>query len=99
MLARRPHCDGIRLLMESDLEGGINIGRREYVSVDELVHTVASVAGKQVNIRHIDGPVGVRARNFRADRIAEIGWESRFSLNNGIAQTYPWIEQQVKATR
>jgi len=91
--------DGIRLLMGSDLEGGVNIGRREYVSVDELVQTVASVAGKQVNIHHVEGPVGVKARNFRADRIAEIGWKSRFSLRDGISMTYPWVEQQVKAIR
>jgi nucleoside-diphosphate-sugar epimerase len=88
--------DGICLLMQSDLEGGVNIGRREYVSVDELVETVAAVAGKNVNIRHVEGPVGVKARNFRADRIAEIGWKSRFSLRDGIARTYPWIEKQVK---
>ncbi len=81
--------DGIRLLMQSNLENGVNIGRREYVSVDELVETVASVAGKKVNIRHVEGPVGVKARNFRADRISEIGWKSRFSLQDGIAKTYP----------
>ncbi len=91
--------DGIRLLMQSDLENGVNIGRQEYVSVDELVRTVASVAGKQIHIRHIEGPVGVQARNFRADRIAELGWVSRVSLRDGISQTYEWIDRQVKTSR
>ena len=40
--------DGIYLLMQSDLEGAVNIGCPEYVSVDELVHTVADTAGKRV---------------------------------------------------
>lgn len=91
--------DGIRLLMQSDLENGVNIGRQEYVSVDELVQTVASVADKRVNIRHIEGPVGVKARNFRADRIANLGWTSKISLRDGISQTYAWVGRQVEAAR
>ncbi len=89
--------DGIRLLMDSDLEDGTNIGRREYVSVDELVKTVADAAGKTIRIKHVEGPVGVAARNFRTDKIRAIGWESRFSLREGISRTYPWIAAQVAA--
>ena len=91
--------DGIRRLMESSLEDGVNIGRQEYVSVDELASTIASVAGKTIHLKHIEGPVGVKARNFRIDRISGIGWQSRFSLRDGIARTYPWIKAQVEAQR
>jgi nucleoside-diphosphate-sugar epimerase len=91
--------DGIRALMASDLENGVNIGRREYVSVDQLARTVAEVSGKKIEIRHVKGPVGVTARNFRNDRIGSIGWESKISLREGIARTYAWIESQVKASR
>lgn len=91
--------DGIILLMHSDMENGVNIGRQEYVSVNELVKVIADVAGKTVHIQNIDGPVGVKARNFRADRIQEIGWESKISLRDGISQTYPWIKAQVEASR
>ena len=90
---------GIVMLMRSDLENGVNIGRREYVSVDDLALTVASVAGKTVRLRHIDGPVGVKARNFRNDRIASIGWTSDISLRDGLARTYPWVKAQVEAAR
>lgn len=91
--------DGIILLMHSDLENGVNIGRQEYVSVNGLVETIASVSDKTVQIKHIDGPVGVKARNFRADRIRAIGWESKISLHEGISRTYPWIKAQVEASR
>ena len=91
--------DGIILLMHSDLEDGVNIGRREYVSVNELVRVIADIAGKNVNIQHIEGPVGVKARNFKADRIRSIGWESKISLREGIARTYPWIKAQVEAQK
>jgi nucleoside-diphosphate-sugar epimerase len=89
--------EGIILLMGSDLENGVNIGRQEYVSVNELVATVARVAGKQVRLKHVPGPVGVKARNFRVDRLSAIGWRSRFSLEEGIGRTYPWVQAQVEA--
>ncbi len=88
--------DGIYRLMQSDCTQPLNIGRREYVSVDELVRVVAEVAGKSVTIRHVEGPVGVQARNFRNDKVHELGWESRFSLRDGIARTYPWVAEQVR---
>lgn len=91
--------DGIVRLMGSNLENGVNIGRREYVSVDELASTIAAVAGKTVRLNHIPGPVGVKARNFKNDRIRSIGWESRFSLRDGIARTYPWIRDEVEKAR
>jgi nucleoside-diphosphate-sugar epimerase len=90
--------DGIVALMKSDLENGVNIGRREYVSVDELARLVAGISGKKISLRHVDGPVGVKARNFVTGRISAIGWESKVSLREGLSRTYPWIESQVKAS-
>jgi len=91
--------DGIVRLMGSDLENGVNIGRPEYVSVDDLIRTIAEVAGKTIHLKHVSGPVGVKARNFTNERIRSIGWTSRYSLRDGLARTYPWIEAQVKANR
>lgn len=89
--------DGIRRLMHSDLEGPVNIGSPEYTSVNELVETVSAVAGKRVKVKSVPGPVGVQSRNFSNARIDTTGWKPRFSLRAGIEQTYPWIEEQVRA--
>jgi nucleoside-diphosphate-sugar epimerase len=91
--------DGIYLLMHSDLEGAVNIGCPQYVTVDELVETVAEVSGKTIQIKHVEGPVGVQSRNFSNDRIYSIGWEAKVYLKAGIEKTYPWVEQQVLAAR
>ena len=87
--------DGIVRIMRSDLEGPVNIGNPEYVTVNELVRTVAEVAGKRIRIRHIDGPVGVQSRNFANTRIESLGWRANYPLRAGIALTYPWIADQV----
>ena len=89
--------DGIYRLMHSDLEGAVNIGCPQYVTVDELVTTVAEVAGKTISVEHIEGPVGVQSRNFSNARIYSLGWQARVFLKGGISLTYPWIEAQVKA--
>ena len=90
--------EGIYRLMHSDLHGAVNIGCPQYVSVNELVRTVATVAGKRINVRHVDGPVGVQSRNFSNARIYELGWRPKVFLEEGIALTYPWIEAQVSAS-
>ena len=50
--------DGIFRLMHSDLEGAVNIGCPQYVTVRELVEIVAAVAGKKIVIKPVEGPVG-----------------------------------------
>ena len=91
--------DGIYRIMHSDLEGAINIGNPEYVSVNELVAAVAEVAHKRIEIRHIKGPVGVQSRNFSNERIYSLGWKAKYSLRMGIERTYPWVEAQVLAQK
>ena len=91
--------DGIYRLMHSGLEGAVNIGNPEYVTVKELVETVAQVADKRINIESVQGPVGVQSRNFSNERIYSTGWRAQFPLVEGIKRTYPWIEEQVKSAQ
>ena len=91
--------EGIYLLMHSELEGAANIGCPQYVTVKELVETVAEAAGKRINVQWVPGPVGVHSRNFSNERIYSLGWRPKVFLNEGIGHTYPWIEAQVKAAR
>jgi GDP-D-mannose 3',5'-epimerase len=91
--------EGVYLLMQSDLEGAVNIGNEEYVTVAELVQTVIDVSGKEIQVQYVEGPVGVQARNFSNARIYSMGWRAKVSLKEGIARTYRWVEEQVEAGR
>ena len=70
------------------------------VKINELVKMVASVAGKEIKIKNIDGPTGVRGRNSD-NRLFEqkLSWRVSEPLINGISRTYPWIKQQVQSNR
>src|SRR5207302_11190232 len=61
--------DGIYRLTASSLVGPANIGSAEYVSVAQLVKTVADVAGEPHPIRYDQGPVGVQQRKFTNERV------------------------------
>ena len=88
--------EATRRLMDSDFIGPVNIGSEEMVTINQLVETVAKVAGKDVQKLHIDGPLGVRGRNSNNDLIREkLGWDYSQTLEEGIRKTYTWIGKQI----
>ncbi len=92
--------EGVRRLMRSDFSGPVNIGSEEMISINALVAMVADVAGKEIHVRHIDGPTGVRGRTSENTLIAErLGWKPMRALRDGIDATYRWIAEQVEAQR
>jgi nucleoside-diphosphate-sugar epimerase len=88
--------EGVRRMMESDFAGPVNIGSDEMVSINGLAGTVMDIAGKQLSIRHIPGPLGVRGRNSDNRLILErLQWRPGCTLRAGLEKTYEWIHGQV----
>lgn len=87
-----------RLMQHANFAGPVNIGSEEMVTIDELVRITAAVAGKSIDIAHIDGPLGVRGRNSENSLIRQVlGWEYKQTLNEGIEKTYLWILEQIES--
>jgi GDP-D-mannose 3', 5'-epimerase len=87
---------GIRKLMESEFLGPVNIGSEEMISINNLAFMAMDIAGKKVEINHIDGPTGVRGRNSDNTLILKkLGWAPSMTLRAGMEKTYAWIKQQV----
>ncbi|EIJ43858.1 nucleoside-diphosphate-sugar epimerase [Beggiatoa alba B18LD] len=92
--------EGTLRLMRSDWTGPVNIGSEEMVSINQLAQIIMEIAGKQVNLKHIPGPLGVRGRNSDNHLIMQkLGWKPTESLKTGLAKTYPWIQAQVDALK
>lgn len=90
--------EGIFRLMHSDFHEPINLGQDRMVSINELADMIATIAGFEIAKNHIDGPQGVRGRNSENSLLRKVlGWEPAISLEDGLARTYAWIEQEVKA--
>ena len=71
------------------------------VTINELVDMVAHIAGKTITKRHdLKKPQGVRGRNADLTLMKKtLGWEPEVSLEEGLARTYTWIQQQLRLQR
>ena len=89
--------DGIYRLMRSDFHEPLNLGQDRMVTINQLADMVAEIAGIEIAKKHVDGPQGVRGRNSNNDKLREVlGWEPQISLEDGLKETYIWIEEQVR---
>ncbi len=89
--------EGVRRFMDSDFLGPVNIGSDEMISINNLAKMIMEIAGKNLNIKHISGPLGVRGRNSENSLIKEkLNWAPSKPLREGIEKTYNWIAKQVK---
>jgi len=90
--------EGIYKLMRSDWHEPLNLGQDRMVTIDELADIVSNIALYPVRKRHVNGPQGVRGRNSDNTLLREVlKWEPTVSLEEGLALTYRWIEEQVGA--
>lgn len=87
--------EATRRLMQSDFEGPVNIGSDEMVTINELAQMAIDISGKQITIKNIPGPLGVRGRNSDNLLIQQkLGWVPNYLLQVGIKKTYEWIQKQ-----
>jgi len=91
--------EATRRFMNSNHNGPINIGSEEMISINNLVLLVADIAQKNISIKNIDGPLGVRGRNSNNDLINNIlDWNYQYSLREGMSRTYEWINSQATSS-
>jgi len=87
--------DAVIKLMESDFDKPINIGSEEMISINDLAKLVISISGKNIQIKNIPGPQGVRGRNSDNRLIKTVlNWEPTQSLSDGLIKTYKWIKEK-----
>ncbi len=93
--------EGIYRLMMSDVQEPLNLGRDRMVTINELAQIVIDISGKKnITLKHVDGPQGVRGRNSDNSLLREkLGWEPKIPLEEGLQGTYRWIEKQVQAAK
>lgn len=88
--------EGVRRLVQSDFTGPVNIGSDEMVTINQLAEMTIGIAGKELALKHIDGPLGVRGRNSDNRLIQQkINWRPTQPLRVGLEKTYAWIAAEV----
>ena len=88
--------EGTVRLLRSEFQGPVNIGSDEMVTINQLAHMVIGIAGKDLGLSNIPGPLGVRGRNSDNRLIRQmLGWAPSQTLAEGLQTTYDWIATQV----
>ena len=86
-----------RLVASDSFHGPVNIGSEELVSINELAERIAKIAGKNITLNHVPGPLGVMGRNSDNTLIEkELNWTYEYNLTEGLQITYKWIQMQIK---
>ena len=86
-----------KLLMRSDFEGPVNVGSEEMVTVNQLAELLITMSNKNIRLKHVPGPLGVRGRNSDNRLIYEkLSWKPSLELKVGLKETYEWILKQVE---
>lgn len=88
--------EGTRRLMESNFAGPVNLGSEQMITINQLAALVIEIASKELIVRNVDGPTGVRGRNSDNKMIQEqLEWKPQEMLKEGIQKTYQWISKQA----
>lgn len=89
--------EGVRKLMNSNITKVLNIGSEEMITINDLAKMIIEISGKNLEIKNIDGPVGVNGRNSDNTLIKkELMWSPSLPLKEGIKKLYSWVEAQVQ---
>jgi GDP-D-mannose 3',5'-epimerase len=99
----RSYCyvdDAVRatvFLMESNYNKPLNIGSDRLVTINELADIVIKIAGKKISKTYdLNAPQGVRGRNADLTLVKKVlNWQPEVTLEEGLANTYKWIQQQL----
>lgn len=86
----------LNFMRQDSFLGPVNIGSEEMISINNLAQMAIDVSGKEVYIKNIEGPTGVRGRNSDNNLYKEkMGTEFVSPLYDGITKTYKWINKQA----
>lgn len=88
--------EGFERIMAGSYTDPINLGSARMISINDLVRLIADIAGKDIQINNVPGPVGVAGRTSDNTLIkSKLGWSPEDNLEYGLAKTYAWISNLV----
>lgn len=89
--------EGSIKIMLSDVHEPLNLGTDEMIDMNDFAKLCMSFEGKDLPIKHIPGPQGVRGRNSDNTMIKQkLGWAPSISIKDGVKKTCAWIKEQVE---
>ncbi len=89
--------EGTIRLMESNFTEPLNIGSDRLVTINELADIIIKISEKTIEKKYnTSAPQGVRGRNADLTLLKQVlKWEPKVTLEDGLKETYNWINFQL----
>jgi GDP-L-fucose synthase len=83
------------LMLHYDEPGIINVGVGTDITIRELAQLICRVTGFEGRLKFdTSKPDGMPRKLLDVSRLSGLGWRARIGLEEGIADTYRWFQQQ-----
>ena len=83
------------LMLHYDEPGIINVGVGTDITIRELAQLICRVTGFEGRLKFDPSkPDGMPRKLLDVSRLSGLGWRARIGLEEGIADTYRWFQQQ-----
>lgn len=85
----------IYLMHEYNEQGFVNIGTGSDISIKELAHLIKDIVGFEgVIVNDLSKPDGTPRKLMNVDKLHELGWKDKISLENGIRMVYESLKRE-----
>lgn len=86
----------VHLMKNYSDELHINVGAGRDISIEELSMLICDVVGFEGELRfQTDMPDGTLLKKLDTTRLAELGWQAKFGLREGIEKTYACYQSSL----
>jgi len=83
-------------MQKYDESSHINIGVGEDITIKELAQMISKVVGFNGEIKwNSDVPNGTFRKVLNVDKIKELGWKPKVTLEEGLKKTYEWYKENL----
>jgi nucleoside-diphosphate-sugar epimerase len=87
------------MLINSDLEGPVNIGSGVGIKLRDMVKTIEAKVGNFDRLEILNSPIASSSPRILVsnnERLKSIGWEPTYNLDEGLKDTISWFSEQNK---
>lgn len=82
------------------MQSHINVGAGVDISIGELAELIAKVLGFKGELKFdTSKPDGAPRKLLNVGRLKELGWQAKYSLKEGLTETYQWYLQNSNEIR
>ena len=83
--------DAMDIILNNDKYDCVNVASGYEISIKEIAELLIKVSGYKGNLWfNTDRPEGIKNRAISNDRLKELGWVPRFTVEEAFAKTFEW---------